>query len=294
MPIDKIAGLESMNRIIDSIETARASLFASAETVIAVAAQAESARTSGQGGLFGGDDVGAASVQLAPTATWTLVERMAQEKEAFGFYFSAHPVDRYRHVMDIHHARTFAAISSMPAPVDGSRSGAMLAGLVEDVRWRTSARGRRYAMVTVSDPSGQFVATCFDDHVSAELEDVAGAGDCVLLTVELDRKPGEETPRVTVKRVQRFDALADNVRLRLAIEITDAHSFTELARLLDGLRGGRSEVTVSAAIPNGTASLRLGRDFMLDAEIAARIEGVAGVISATLSAADPPRLALVS
>ena len=278
----------------DSIETARASLFASAETVIAVAAQAESARTSGQGGLFGGDDVGAASVQLAPTTTWTLVERMAQEKEAFGFYFSAHPVDRYRHVMDIHHARTFAAISSMPAPVDGSRSGAMMAGLVEDVRWRTSARGRRYAMVTVSDPSGQFVATCFDDHVSAELEDVVGAGDCVLLTVELDRKPGEETPRVTVKRAQRFDALADNVRLRLAVEISDAQSFTELARLLDGLRGGRSEVVVSAAIPNGTANLRLGRDFMLDTEIAARIEGVAGVTSATLSAADPPRLALVS
>ena len=50
-----------------------------------------------------------------------------------------------------------------------------MAALVEETRWRTSARGRRYMMATLSDPSGQFVATAFDDAPCAALEAAAKA-----------------------------------------------------------------------------------------------------------------------
>ena len=42
------------------------------------------------------------------------------------------------------------------------------------------------------------------------------------------------------------------------------------------------------------AELRLGRDFLLDAELAARIERLPGILSVKLDAADPVPLALVS
>ncbi len=38
----------------------------------------------------------------------------------------------------------------------------------------------------------------------------------------------------------------------------------------------------------------LGRDFVLDAELAARIERLEGILSTRLAVAEPPRLALVS
>ena len=41
-----------------------------------------------------------------PRESWTLAQRMAAEKESFGFYFSAHPVDNYRHLAEAHGART--------------------------------------------------------------------------------------------------------------------------------------------------------------------------------------------
>src|SRR3546814_11143586 len=78
---------------------------------------------------------------------------------------------------------------------EGQRTCATMAALVEDARWRTSARGRRYLMATLSDATGQFIATCFDDAVAADLEAAAKTGGCGLLTVELDRRAGEETPR---------------------------------------------------------------------------------------------------
>jgi DNA polymerase-3 subunit alpha len=269
----------------DGLGLDRAAVYAAAETLLAVAARAESERTSGQGGLFG--DVGgpADSITL-PDVTWSMAERMAAEREAYGFYFSAHPVDRYRHLADAHGARSFAALSAQPAPVDGSRTGATMACLIEDVRWRTSARGRRYAMAKLSDATSQFDASCFDDDVSKAMEDVAASGGCALLTVELDRQPGEETPRVTLKRVQKFDGLANNTRLKAEVEVADVAGVLALAALVSRERGGRGELLLHTDVDGTRATLRLGRDFALDAELAQRIEALPGVISMQLGPAD--------
>jgi DNA polymerase-3 subunit alpha len=279
----------------DGINPDRAGMFAVAETILAVAAQAVESRTSGQHGLFGAHEAKATAIQLPPSAHWSLADRMAQEKEAFGFYFSAHPVDRYRHLADAHGARSYAALCSQPGSADGSRTGAMMAGLIEEARWRTSARGRRYLMATCSDSSGQYVATCFEDEIAKEIEEAARAGGCGLLTVELDRRPGEDTPRVTIKRIQPFEALAGNVRLLVEVTIEDPAAITMLAELLSGHRGGRGELLLRASLADGSAALvRLGRDYLLDAELASRIEALPGILAVSLRTAEAPRLALVS
>ena len=112
-----------------------------------------------------------------------------------------------RHLLAAHKVRTFAELAEIRI-AEGERVGATMAGLVEEARWRTSAKGRRYMMATpVSDRSGQFDATVFDDEPCAALEAAAKAGGCGLLTVELDRRAGDETPRVTIKRFQPLDAI---------------------------------------------------------------------------------------
>lgn len=269
----------------DALAVERAAVHAAAETLLAVAARAEDERTSGQGGLFG-DVGGPADTITLPEVTWTMAERMAAERDAYGFYFSAHPVDRYKHLADAHGARSFVALSAQPAPVDGSRTGATMACLIEDVRWRTSARGRRYAMAKLSDATSQFDASCFDDDVSKAMEEVAASGGCALLTVELDRQPGEETPRVTIKRVQKFEGLANNTRLKAEVEIGDVAGVLALAALVSGERGGRGELLLHTNVDGTRATLRLGRDFALDAELAQRIEMLPGVMSMQLGPAD--------
>jgi DNA polymerase-3 subunit alpha len=277
----------------DAIEGNRAGAFAVAETLMAVASNAASARTSGQGGLFGEGPSTQSAIKLPQSAHWSMADRMVQEKEAFGFYFSAHPVDRYRHLTQAHGARTFATLGQVPMPADGGRVGAVMAGLVEEARWRTSARGRRYLMATISDATGQFVATCFEDDASADLEEAARSGACALLTVELDRKPGEEQPRVSIRRMQPLEGLAGSARLVMAIALDNADGAAALAQLLAGERGGRGEVRVTAPLPTGgTADLVLGRDFRLDGELAGRVETLHGVASVALKAADTQRLAL--
>jgi DNA polymerase-3 subunit alpha len=261
----------------DCIEPNRAGVFAVAETMLAVAARTHSQKASGQGGLFGDAPGGDGdAIRLPRSAEWAMAERMEQEKEAFGFYFSAHPVDRHRQLARMHGARAYTSLSELTIPVDG-RAGAMMAVLVEEARYRTSARGKKYMMATLSDATGQFVATCFDEAVSNDLEEAARIGGCGLATVELDKRPGEEMPRVTVKRIQPFESLAASTRFRATLRAGEGANLTGVAAILTEQRGGRSEVRLVTPSRDGEAILLIGRDFLLTPDISERIERLDGV-----------------
>jgi DNA polymerase-3 subunit alpha len=277
----------------DAIKPERAAVFAAAETILAHAASAHDQRTSGQAGLFGANSAEAAPIRLPRDASWSLAQRMAAEREAFGFYFSAHPVDAARHLLAAHKVKTFAELADVRI-AEGERVGSTMAGLVEEARWRTSAKGRRYMMATLSDSSGQFVATAFDDDATTALEAAAKSGQCGLLSVELDRRPGDETPRVTIKRVQPLADLAKRTRLQMTVRVPDGVSGARIARELIEARGSNGLLRLVVPISSGgEAVIVIGRDFALDAELAARVERLSGEGSVDLSVQEPPKLALV-
>jgi DNA polymerase-3 subunit alpha len=287
--IESLAGAGAF----DSIKPDRPAVFGAAETILAHAASAHDQKTSGQAGLFGVNSAEAAPIRLPRDAAWTQAQRMAAERDAFGFYFSAHPVDAQRHLLAAHKVRTFAELAEIRIP-EGERASATMAALVESVRWRTSARGRRYMVASASDRSGQFEATVFDDEPSAALEAAAKAGSCGLLTVELDRRAGDDAPRVTIKRFQPLEALAQKTRLQLTVRADDAATVERVSRELADARGGNGTVRFIVPLSNGgEAMVLVGRDFALDSELASRIERIAGEGRVDLSAQEPPKLALV-
>jgi DNA polymerase-3 subunit alpha len=277
----------------DAVKPDRAAVFAGAETILAHAASAQEQRESGQAGLFGANSAEAPPIRLPRDVSWTLAGRMAAERDAFGFYFSAHPVDASKHLLAAHKVRTFAETSEMRL-AEGERVGAHMAGLVEDARWRTSAKGRRYMMATLSDSSGQFVATAFDDEATAALEAAAKGALCGLLSVELDRRAGDETPRVTIKRFQPLSELAKHTRLQMTVRVSDAEAAARLARELADARGSNGLLRFVVPMKSGgEAVVVAGRDYVLDGELASRVERITGEGSVDLSIQEPPRLALV-
>jgi len=275
----------------DAIHADRAGVHAAAEVILSAAASAHDARESGQGGLFGGEDTPHAEVRIPPHEPWSNSARMAQERDAFGFYFSAHPVDRYRHIAVARGAKSFGEICAQPSGGEGGRTGATMAALVEDVRWRETKRGARYAAATFSDNSGQFQASCFDEAGCKMIADLAEAGECALLTVELERLPGEEVPRVTVRMVQSFSSVSSGLRMELWVDVEDAAAVPVIATILSGARGGRAEVRLRARLEDGRiVSLRVGRDFQIDAEVMERLGAIPGVAGIVVPERPPLRL----
>src|SRR5690606_37045210 len=80
---------------LDGLEPDRAKLFANIDMLLAIADAANRERESGQVGLFGGEEAAGDTLRLKDAEPWSRADRMAKERENFGFYFSAHPVEQY-------------------------------------------------------------------------------------------------------------------------------------------------------------------------------------------------------
>jgi DNA polymerase-3 subunit alpha len=148
-------------------------------------------------------------------------------------------------------------------------------------------------MATLSDASGQYIATCFDDAPSVALEEAARSGACQLLQVELDRRAGEETPRVTVRSARSLDSLAGDTRVSIKLVMDGACDLSALIALLESRRGGRGEVHAEARFVGGDAQLTLGRNFRLDGEVIDQLGTMPGVV-AVETLTTMPKLALAS
>ena len=279
----------------DCIETNRAGVHAMAEAVLGTAQNSAEARASAQVAMFGDSTDRGLAMLVPPGNGWSLAETMAHEKDAFGFYFSGHPVEAWRHLLEAHGARTYAAACLMEPPPGGGRLPCTLAGLIETAKWRTpqSGKGDRYLLLTMSDASGQYVASSFDEGAQAAIEATHAAGEAVLIGGELLWRAGEDTPRVTVRSVQPLSALARRSRCQLTVEIGGASAIEALGSALSAARGGRGEVLARIALPGGRcARLMLGRDFAIDGELRDRIGRLRGVDGVTLTAIGGPQLAL--
>ena len=79
-------------------------------------------------------------------------------------------------------------------------------------------------------------------------------------------------PRVAIKRFQPLDSLAKRSRLQLMLHLADTSLIPVIARELASAKGGNGLVHATVPVSEGReASLLLGRDFNLDADLAARL-----------------------
>jgi len=273
----------------DGVEPNRPRAFAGAESLLACANASAHERSTGQGGLFGGDVDIAPALQLPTAEPWTLAERMTREKEAFGFYFSAHPVEQYEAIVAARGARTYGEICANVEMTPGTRIPMTMAGMVESARPRVSQRGNRFLNLTLSDRSGQFQSSCFDEQASKTLEALAADGGCAILSVELDLLEGEETPRVTVRGAQPLADIAATAALELTCRVALPGAIDEMARLLERRDDARGRVFVVTEDPGTGDELRLclGQRFALGPDVVARLELVSGISEAALSLFTP-------
>lgn len=273
----------------DCIEPDRPRAFAGAESLLACANSSAHERSTGQGGLFGGDIAIAPALQLPAAEPWTLAERMTREKDAFGFYFSSHPVEQYEAIISARGARSYGDICANVEMTPGTRIPMVMAAMVESARPRVSQRGNRFLNLTLSDRSGQFQSSCFDEMAGKTLEALAADGGCAMLSVELDLLEGEETPRVTVRGAQSLVDIAATAALQLTCRVELPEAVPEIAKWLERRGDARGKVVVTTRDPLTDEDVRieLGRSFALGPDTVSRLEMVPGVGEAALSLVAP-------
>jgi len=266
----------------DALEPNRAKVLANADTLLAEADRASRERVSSQHALFGGDDHEEQGLRLVDCPPWNRMDQMAKERENFGFYFAAHPVEQWRAVASANGARTHA---SLVGGGGGGRAGAVMAALVENVQKRKTRKGKDFVMADFSDQSGQFSASCFEESLVDSFVKWAKEGTCVLLNVELDSPSPDEPPRVTVRGARPLAEAKADARMVMTLDVHSPEAIAELALLMRPGSRGCGEVVARLCMGEGrTQKVRLGRDFALDGEFAEQLAHIEGISSVALTA----------
>ncbi len=267
---------------LDGLEPNRATLFENADLLLAVADAAMRERTSGQGGLFGGDNAPQEGLRLQPTDPWSRAEQMAKERENFGFYFSAHPVQQFRDVASAQGARTYQSLMEAGAP-PGGRGTAVIAAMVEAANKGRTKRGAEFIRADFSDASGQFSAACFEEGMVEQFQGWAETGECVLLNVELDSPNPGEPPRLTVRGGRPLSAVSGSMPMILKADILSIEALQQLKLELAVGDKAPGEVLVRLVLGADEAvPMRLGTRFILDGDLAERLSDVEGIENVAL------------
>jgi DNA polymerase-3 subunit alpha len=153
---------------------------------------------------------------------------LAYEKDAFGFYFSSHPLEPYRAEYD---ALGLTAISATESLRDGTPVA--LGGVITQRRMRKDKRDREYVIITIEDFEGAIEAMVFSDQLEAsrsalKIDNLVVVQGVVKVRAG-DGAAGHGIPQVWANRVT---ALAECNRYLKALFIeVDEGKFDELLLL---------------------------------------------------------------
>ena len=267
---------------LDGLHPNRAELFANADLLLATAESAMRERSSGQSGLFGGEDAPEESLRLQTCEPWGASEVMTKERENFGFRFSGDPLGSYREVASAQGARSYQSLMDGGAPTNG-RSQALVAVMVESASKAKTRKGKDFARVQFDDGFSQFSSACFEEEMVTKFLGWAETNERLLLTVELDSPNPGEPPRLTVRGARPLTSISGSVPMILKADIVSINALSDLKLELATDAKGQGEVLLCLILgPDEEAHVRLGSNFMLSGDLAERLAAVEGIENVSL------------
>jgi DNA polymerase-3 subunit alpha len=233
----------------DSIDSRRATLFASVGIAIEAAERAEAA--AGQVSLFG-ESPEDTTVPLVTARAWSDAERLAHEKAALGFYLSGHPFAAY--------ARELAPlVKTTLANIQPRQERYLVAGIVTAMRVQTGRRGK-IAYVTLDDGKGSAEILVYSEVLDAARNRLREDQLVVVEIRVLQRVSDDgEVQGLRVSAESVYDLAEVRKRWAKRLKIT-FNGNADAARLEDLLKPFRGEgVPVTVYFDNG----RIGGDVEL-------------------------------
>jgi DNA polymerase-3 subunit alpha len=238
--------------VFDSLHKDRASLHKGADLILRYAHELTDERNSGQVSLFGDDSAaGGLGMPALPEASkWTLLEQLAYEFDAVGFYLSAHPLDTRLEQFERMNIHSLSFIEQ-----DILSKGLAvynMAGVLLKKQEKMSQKGKKYAFLQLSDPTGIYEVTIFSETLNNAREYLE-AGAPLLLSVEAE--VSDDQLRFTSKKIQPLEQALDNKINEIEIHLNDFESAKKLKEFLDIEGRGRSKIKLLAHIDDKRAMM---------------------------------------
>ncbi|MDP7032732.1 MAG: DNA polymerase III subunit alpha [Gemmatimonadota bacterium] len=204
---------------LDSFGTHRAEVFEAVFDAMGHAARLQRERDLGQTSLFG-EGIGDSTVVpfrdgLPEVEEWTKSDLLHREKAVLGFYFSGHPLSRWRREI-----RSFATARTDDLENRTDGTDMILGALVVAVRTKLDRRGNRMAFVELEDFTGTVEALVFSEPYRDCAETLA-VDSMVLIGGTLSVKD-EGEPKILLNRAMPLDSVAEGLTERIVLDVIDS------------------------------------------------------------------------
>lgn len=248
---------------LDNLGPNRAEHTAVAERAVQASAAAHRDKQRGQRSLFGGGDEEeetaentAASIPELPD--WTHGQKLAAEKEVFGFYLTSHPLSEYGERVSKFATYTIPELADLP---DGAEVvlGGMISSIKKASTKKPSRNGNtRYVMFDFDDAQKTVRCIMWPEEYAAQGHKVEPETVCYLKG-RLDHRGRE--PNVIVNKVLTLEEAEKEFSHQLALKFQQGlHSREDVVRVYDLLSQypGQTEVVlvVDAGDGNGSGARR--------------------------------------
>jgi DNA polymerase III subunit alpha len=257
---------DSLDRNNATIDEWRGGLHGSVDVALSRAQRAKRERLQGQNGLFGAlatEDF----VERLPSNVkgWTRAELLAAEKAALGFYITGHPLDRY---LDLLQSLKTAKSIELPSLNSGSR--VTIGGIINDLQFKTTRKGDRFALLRLEDEAGGTKCVFWPDvyrRYSTLLQNEAP----VAITGRLELSE-DGPPSVIADQLQSLDSIikgSEVMVVRLPISDDSETLFDSILHLLN-THPGTCDLAVELMVENAlvrikpNSQLRVERSSQLD------------------------------
>jgi len=259
----------------DSLEPNRARLFEGIDTILRHAQSAAEERTSNQVSMFGG--VGETpALPLPSRSDWPAMERLAMEREAIGFYLSAHPLDSYGTGLERLGVVPLGALARHVRH-GGSRGVIKVAVIAGAKKERTGKTGKRYAFIELSDASATLEAVVFSEVLNTA-RDMLESQKPLLVGVDARVEGEDGDVRLMVQSVDSLDVAVAKTVAQLKVYVNESGPLKRVREILENDPPGKKRVFVVPRTPEREVEVELAKRHGLTAETLMALRGVPGVL----------------
>lgn len=252
----------------------------------------QAAKISLQNSLFGEEEFETTYPKLKKaTAPWGDLQRLNLEKEYVGIYLSAHPLDKYRSIIQYGCSHSIIELKNIEkeikreldaipndeilfSKVRNRQIDFSIGGIVLGVRHQTSSRGNRYAIFSMEDYTDQIELRLFDgfrqeDRIFSKYGEMLDKDAFVIVkgTIVADATADKVTPekiyrnvKINVKQIEIINDKSDELLKRLTLytrlEAIDHDTVDQLTQLIVG-NAGSTDLSLHVADTTDGSSVLL-------------------------------------
>lgn len=266
--------LESLIKVgaFDSMGEDRATLFESVTLAGQFMDKVTEDKNNHQTDLFSDMPEEQKFLPVSGVAEWSLVHKLKMEKEALGFFLSAHPMDELedtlRRLQISPAAQALAAVSDTAILT--------LAGIVGDFKVRIGKSGKPFAFIRASDSSDNFEMFCFS-KVLQDAKPKLESGRPLVFYVNAERVSPDEPLRLSLIRVSYLDDVAKDISEGIRIMFKVPSCLQEVKQVVDNLKIGRGKIILVADTDDWQVKMELPKKYAITASALSELRKIDGL-----------------